>query len=113
MSALERSHAELGAALSLAGKEIRKLNFGRAYRPVCIVLRRARCVLREALPSPEKGRNPSREAETSAEIEFMTWFFGAGLATSQVARITVSSLFFLSPGILSRISRSTFTWSAL
>jgi hypothetical protein len=42
---LERSHAELRAALLLAGKEIRKLNFGRADGPVLVILRR---VLREA-----------------------------------------------------------------
>jgi hypothetical protein len=45
MTDLERSHAELRAALILAGKEIRKLNFGRADSPVLAVLRR---VLREA-----------------------------------------------------------------
>jgi hypothetical protein len=42
---LQRSHAELRAALILAGKEIRKLNFGRADNPVPAVLRR---VLRES-----------------------------------------------------------------
>ena len=45
MTDLERSHAELRAALILAGKEIRKLNFGRADGPVLVALRR---VLREA-----------------------------------------------------------------
>lgn len=30
MTELQRSHAELRAAVMLAGKEIRKLNFGRA-----------------------------------------------------------------------------------
>jgi hypothetical protein len=45
MTELERSHAELRAAVILAGKEIRKLNFGRADSPVLAVLRR---VLREA-----------------------------------------------------------------
>jgi len=42
---LQRSHAELRAAVILAGKEIRKLNFGRADSPVLAVLRR---VLRES-----------------------------------------------------------------
>jgi len=52
MSALECSHAELRAALFLAGKEIWKLNFGRADVPVLIVLRR---VLREARAVARKG----------------------------------------------------------
>jgi len=42
---LDRSHAELLAAVLLAGKEIRKLNFGRADSPV---LAKLRAVLREA-----------------------------------------------------------------
>jgi len=42
MTELERSHAELRAAVILAGKEIRKLNFGRADSPVLVVLRRVR-----------------------------------------------------------------------
>lgn len=33
MTDLERSHAELRAEVILAGKEIRKLNFGRADSP--------------------------------------------------------------------------------
>jgi hypothetical protein len=45
MTELQRSHAELRAAVILAGKEIRKLNFGRADSPVLAILRR---VLREA-----------------------------------------------------------------
>ena len=45
MTDLQRSHAELRAAVILAGKEIRKLNFGRADSPVLAVLRR---VLRES-----------------------------------------------------------------
>ena len=45
MTDLQRSHAELRAAVMLAGKEIRKLNFGRADSPVLAVLRR---VLRES-----------------------------------------------------------------
>ena len=45
MTELERSHAELRAAVILAGKKIRKLNFGRADSPVIVILRR---VLREA-----------------------------------------------------------------
>jgi hypothetical protein len=45
MTDLQRSHAELRASVILAGKEIRKLNFGRADSPVLGVLRR---VLRES-----------------------------------------------------------------
>ena len=44
MTELQRSHAELRAAVILAGKEIRKLNFGRVDSPVLAILRR---VLRE------------------------------------------------------------------
>ena len=42
---LERSHTELRAALILAGKEIRKLNFGKRNT---LVLRTLRRVLRDA-----------------------------------------------------------------
>src|SRR5712692_10315420 len=42
---LERSHAELRAAILIAGKHIRKLSFGRKDDPVLAMLRR---VLREA-----------------------------------------------------------------
>ncbi len=42
---LERSHAELRAALMLAGKQIVKLNFGKRDDPILPILRR---VLREA-----------------------------------------------------------------
>jgi hypothetical protein len=45
MTDLERSHAELRAALMLAGKRIVKLNFGRRDDPVLAILRR---VLRDA-----------------------------------------------------------------
>ena len=45
MTELQLSHAELRAAVILAGKEIRKLNFGRANSPVLAILRR---VLRES-----------------------------------------------------------------
>ena len=45
MTDLQRSHAELRAAAMLAGKEIRKLNLGRADTPVLAILRR---VLRES-----------------------------------------------------------------
>jgi hypothetical protein len=45
MTELQRSHAELRAAVMLAGKEIRKLNFGRADSPVLAILRH---VLRES-----------------------------------------------------------------
>lgn len=41
MTELQRSHAELRAAVMLAGKEIRKLNFGKADSPVLATLRRA------------------------------------------------------------------------
>ena len=39
MTHLQRSHAELRAAVILAGKEIRKLNFGRKDSPVLVVMR--------------------------------------------------------------------------
>ena len=45
MTDLHRSHAEHCAAVVLAGKEIRKLYFGRADSPVLAILRR---VLRES-----------------------------------------------------------------
>ncbi len=45
MDALLRSHAELRATLILAGKRIKKLNFGRREDPLLPILRR---VLREA-----------------------------------------------------------------
>jgi hypothetical protein len=40
ISDLIRSHAELRAAVILAGKEIRKLNFGNKGNPVLAILRR-------------------------------------------------------------------------
>ena len=51
MTDLQRSHAELRAAVILAGKEIRKLNFGKADSPVLAMLRR---VLREARAAAQK-----------------------------------------------------------
>jgi hypothetical protein len=52
MTDLERSHAELRAALTLAGRRIVRLNFGRRDDPVLPILRRvlrdARAVAREA-----------------------------------------------------------------
>jgi hypothetical protein len=45
MTELQRSHAELLAAVTLAGKEIRKPNFGKAHSPVLGTLRR---VLRDS-----------------------------------------------------------------
>ena len=45
MTPLEASHAELRAALILAGKHIRKLSFGRKDDPV---LKKLRQVLRES-----------------------------------------------------------------
>lgn len=45
MTPLEQSHAELRAALILAGRHIRKLNFGRKDDPV---LQKLRQVLRES-----------------------------------------------------------------
>jgi hypothetical protein len=45
LAELERSHAELWAALILAGREIRRLNFGRAES---VVLKKLRAVLRKA-----------------------------------------------------------------
>lgn len=40
MTDLQLSHAELRAALILAGKEIRKLNFGKSDTPLLRLLRR-------------------------------------------------------------------------
>ena len=55
---LERSHAELRAALLLAGKRIRKLNFGRKDDPLFPILRRtlrdARLVARGVYSIPLK-----------------------------------------------------------
>jgi hypothetical protein len=45
MTALERSHRELRAALIVAGREIRNLKFGRRHSPV---LARLRALLRDA-----------------------------------------------------------------
>ena len=45
MPEMERSHAELRAAVILAGRKIKKLNFGRRDSPV---LARLRLILREA-----------------------------------------------------------------
>jgi len=56
MTDLQRSHAELRAAVILAGKEIRKLNFGKANSPVLSILRR---VLREAAPSRARRESPN------------------------------------------------------
>jgi hypothetical protein len=49
---LQRSHAELRAAVILAGKEIRKLNFGKKDSPVLRLLRR---VLRESREVAKQG----------------------------------------------------------
>jgi hypothetical protein len=40
MTDVERSHAELRAALRLAGRRIKQLNFGRHDDPVLAILRR-------------------------------------------------------------------------
>jgi hypothetical protein len=53
MTKLERTNAELGAALILAGKRIVKLNFGRREDPVLSILRR---VLRESRIEASKAR---------------------------------------------------------
>jgi hypothetical protein len=56
-SDLLRSHDELRAALRVAGKEIRKLNFGRADTPVLKLLRR---VLRESRAVAAAEKNGTR-----------------------------------------------------
>ena len=56
---LLRSHDELRAALLLAGKEIRKLNFGRKDSDVLKMLRR---VLREARTVAKAEREKKRGA---------------------------------------------------
>jgi hypothetical protein len=55
MNELERSHAELRAAVILAGREIRKLNFGRKGNPV---LSKLRAVLKDArvVAKAERGK---------------------------------------------------------
>lgn len=53
---LERSHAEVRAALIIAGKRIRKLSFGKRDDPVLTLLRR---VLREARRM-NRGGSPAR-----------------------------------------------------
>jgi hypothetical protein len=58
---LERSNAELRAALIVAGKRIRKLSFGKRDDPVLTLLRR---VLREAR---RVGNNRRRSSEPSPE----------------------------------------------
>ena len=57
MTELQRSHAELRAAVMPAGKEIRKLNFGRADSPVLALLRR---VLRESRAVARKEGTTTR-----------------------------------------------------
>jgi hypothetical protein len=56
-SDLLRSHDELRAALLVAGKEIRKLNFGKRDTPILKLLRQ---VLREAraVAKAERAGNP-------------------------------------------------------
>jgi len=54
-SDLLRSHDELRATLVVAGKEIRKLNFGRLDTPVLKLLRR---VLREARAVAKAEQEP-------------------------------------------------------
>ena len=57
-SDLLRSHDELRAALVVAGKEIRKLNFGRSDTPVLKLLRR---VLREARIAKAEAAAPGKD----------------------------------------------------
>jgi len=61
MTDLERSHTELRAALILAGKEIRRLNYGRRdsllLRKLRVVLRDARVVVRAGLSREARGRS--------------------------------------------------------
>lgn len=54
---LERSHAELRAALIIAGREIQKLNFGRKDSPVLVKLRD---VLRESLKVATQAQRTAR-----------------------------------------------------
>ena len=64
-SDLLRSHHELRAALRLAGKEIRKLNFGRSDTPMLRLLRK---VLGEARLAAAKEKQ--RRAAIQSEIPF-------------------------------------------
>jgi hypothetical protein len=61
-SDLLRSHHELRAALRVAGKEIRKLNFGKKDSPVLGLLRR---VLKEAREAA-KAETGQRAAQAAA-----------------------------------------------
>jgi hypothetical protein len=56
---LERSHSELRAALIIAGREIRRLNFGRRDNPV---LNKMREVMRDArkVAAQERQKSPVR-----------------------------------------------------
>ena len=54
-SELMRSHDELRAALRLAGKEIRKLNFGRSDTAVLKMLREAQAVAKAERGATFKG----------------------------------------------------------
>ena len=89
MTELQRSHAELRAAVMLAGKEIRKLNFGRAESPVLAILRRvlpeSRAVARKEgfttrvrldLPVPHKSRRKDRIAKPKEKVATLA---GSGL----------------------------------
>jgi hypothetical protein len=55
MTDLERSHAELRAAVIIAGREIRRLNFGRRDSPV---LAKLRAMLKDArmVAQAERGK---------------------------------------------------------
>jgi hypothetical protein len=57
MTELERSHAELRGALILAGREIRRPNFGRQDNPV---LEKLRAVLKDARAVARTERGKAR-----------------------------------------------------
>ena len=57
MTDLERSHNELRAALIIAGREIRRLNFGRRDNPVLIKMRE---IMRDARNVAAQDRRKTR-----------------------------------------------------
>ena len=91
MTDLQRSHAELRAAVMLAGKEIRKLNFGRADSLVLALLRR---VLRDARAVARKEGNTTRgrlelKSPISPAGKLPIWRDNArGLRARRLARIS-------------------------
>jgi hypothetical protein len=87
MTDLQRFRAELRAAVILAGKEIRKLNFERADSPVLAVLRRV----------PRKSRAVARQEgiTTRVRLDLPTRGLNAGHAPRSVHAASPTSPFSL------------------